>query len=269
MTRSGSKHRSSTWTNNKRGKGGKTQIDGSRHSMGNLLNDYHSFPSAAVDKGDPNYAGDEDVFSLNAGELYDLFDDFNDDEPNWGVNDNDAEPISRDANNSKTQNDSAVTDAHQSFDLFSIVSEAVNQFQTLISKVFDDPLLQTYRKAVEAKLLLIYSEHRPEKAANVKMLMQIYKGKEDKLLEEVRAKYCRDTKGEGKEVIKGRGKSYEEADVKSELERLYTKHRPEKYELIGTFLTVYKGREQELLREVQAKYCNSEPIETAEVQACP
>lgn len=47
---------------------------------------------------------------------------------------------------------------------------------------------------------------------------------------------------------------YEHGCVRAELQRIYERHRPEKYQRIGHLLQVYRGRERELLRQVQLKY---------------
>jgi len=260
-------HRTGTYGRKRNGKGGKTQHDGTSHKrMGTLCARNYDNEPAFMDEGDPNFVKDEE----NHDSEYPNFDE--EDQLMLALSNNppvqatSQETVVAKVGNPDTNVAVAVEVSRCESPLSSVVCDVHNAVTALFRKgsdtivMFADEVLTGFNRRTEAELTLLYSKHAPHKLQNIPKLMKLYKGRESDLLAQVRTKYGAEPAKPKDAVHPMRPENYGEGDVTGELQRLYRKHRPEKYANIPHLLQVYKGRESELLQEVSEKYCGKKEM---------
>lgn len=243
------KHRTSTFSKKKRGKGGKKQQDGSTHKiMGDLYEDYGKEPSA-IDTGDPNYVLEEE----DSGSFAVYRDSGQNDKMNFEeyMASTNTKTIENGQNYTVEQKAKSPPEPQQMVSASS-QTNGLRSLQNTFSSFFRIQTPSGNVKQIEAELVQILNKHAPEKKGNISFVLRQYKGRETLLLKEVQEKY---------------GIVQEKLDIgiKQELQKLYSKHNPKKYGNIDKLLIAYKGREQTLVREVRQKYCSQNQPKPAPV----
>jgi hypothetical protein len=97
------------------------------------------------------------------------------------------------------------------------------------------------RDVARRMLIQLYRRHRPSKLGGVDQLLEIYEGQEMDLVDKVREKY--------------EGKSEAEIErIRTYMIRFYKENAPQKVKNVEPLLQIYKGKEDQLIEDMTAKY---------------
>jgi hypothetical protein len=97
------------------------------------------------------------------------------------------------------------------------------------------------REVARRMLIQLYRRHRPSKLGGVDQLLEIYEGQEMDLVDKVREKY--------------EGKSQAEIErIRTYMIRFYEENAPQKVKNVEPLLQIYKGKEDQLIEDMTAKY---------------
>ncbi|KAJ9454366.1 hypothetical protein DIPPA_14210 [Diplonema papillatum] len=109
------------------------------------------------------------------------------------------------------------------------------------SRIAADDLKQDFRSRVVA----FYKQHAPAGLEKVDLLLENYNGREEELMRALHTKY---------DVPYNAPEDPSSAHFKKRVEEFYEKHNPEGLHKVNTIIEAYKGREEELMKTLHARY---------------
>jgi len=139
----------------------------------------------------------------------------------------------------------------------------------------EDTLCEKVREKYEGKsskeldrirqyVVMLYKEHAPHKLGNVGQLMKIYRGREEKLVDDLLLKYERErapgnsTNTTAATAGAGRGRTVfgtkKAQSTRQIVVDLYSEYAPHKLDSVDELLDRYRGREKQLVKDLTAKY---------------
>lgn len=139
----------------------------------------------------------------------------------------------------------------------------------------EDTLCEKVREKYEGKsskeldrirqyVVQLYKEHAPHKLSNVNQLMKIYRGREEKLVDDLLLKYERErapgtstnTTAATAGGVRGRTVfgTKKASSTRQIVVDLYTEYAPHKLDSVDELLARYRGREKQLVKDLTAKY---------------
>jgi len=142
----------------------------------------------------------------------------------------------------------------------------------------EDTLCEKVREKYEGKsakeldrirqyVVQLYKEHAPHKLSNIDQLMKIYRGREEKLVDDLLLKYDKSktdlTGGMGPSsshnstaaaITTTLGLTKKAPSYRQQVTDLYAEYAPHKLGDVDQLLARYRGREKQLMKDLNAKY---------------